>query len=543
MISSVLLLSVAWLTWRLIRFVFSPKSQIDNLPGPPSPSWLAGNLPQIYDRQGWGFHRELLKYGPVSKLQQVFGQSMLCVYDPTALHSIVVKDQHIFEEMSWFLNLTFDTFGPGVLSTVGETHRKQRKLLNPVFSSKNLQRVTPVFYEVVGRLVTGIHALVADGTVEVDMAEYLSRAALELAGKATIGHSFDPLTEANHDPYTEALKAYLPALNSLSNWFPLYRLLRPIIPAPLRRPLMNILPSRRVKCMLDSIDTMEVNAVRLYNEKKRAAEEAGMLNEQDHGNGAEKAKDLITALLYANAGASEADALPETELISQLSTLLFAATDTTSSALTITLQRLSQNPDVQDKLRNEIRETKQRYDGDDIPYDDLLALPYLDAVCRETLRVNAVAPLRFREARADAVLPLSKPIRGLDGTIMRSLFVPKGTLLFVPVQASNLSPDLWGADAEEWRPERWLAPLPDALTEAKIPGVYSNLMTFWGGGRACIGFKFSQLEMKVVLAELLTAFKFEEGNKPIIWNIAEVIHPTVGAESMRPELPMRVTAL
>ncbi|KAH9950796.1 hypothetical protein B0H21DRAFT_681895, partial [Amylocystis lapponica] len=46
----------------------------------------------------------------------------------------------------------------------------------------------------------------------------------------------------------------------------------------------------------------------------------------------------------------------------------------------------------------------------------------------------------------------------------------------------------------EWKPERWLSPLPSTVTEARVPGVYSNLVTFLGGGRGCIGFKFSEVE-------------------------------------------------
>ena len=76
---------------------------------------------------------------------------------------------------------------------------------------------------------------------------------------------------------------------------------------------------------------------------------------------------------------------------------MFAATDTTSNALTLLLERLAENPNVQEKLRAEIAQVKSVYDGGDIPYDELMSLPYLDAVCRETLRVYAPAQLRIRE--------------------------------------------------------------------------------------------------------------------------------------------------
>ncbi len=55
------------------------------------------------------------------------------------------------------------------------------------------------------------------------------------------------------------------------------------------------------------------------------------------------------------------------------------------------------------------------------------------------------------------------------------MVVPKGTVVITHYQASNSDPALWGEDAEEWKPERWLAPLPSTVEDARIPGVYSNL--------------------------------------------------------------------
>ena len=77
--------------------------------------------------------------------------------------------------------------------------------------------------------------------------------------------------------------------------------------------------------------------------------------------------------------------------------------------------------------------------------------------------------------RRDTVLPLSQPVRGLDGRMMHEIFVPKDTPVFVSIQASNTNPDIWGPDAGEWKPERWLAALPESVADAKMPGVYSNL--------------------------------------------------------------------
>ena len=66
--------------------------------------------------------------------------------------------------------------------------------------------------------------------------------------------------------------------------------------------------------------------------------------------------------------------------------MLFAGTDTTSTVLTTILSLLAKREDLQDKLRDELVEAR-RYYGEEIPYDELSALPLLDAIIRETLRV------------------------------------------------------------------------------------------------------------------------------------------------------------
>ena len=67
--------------------------------------------------------------------------------------------------------------------------------------------------------------------------------------------------------------------------------------------------------------------------------------------------------------------------------LTFAGTDTTSNGLARILHLLCVHPDVQEKLRAELLDAHNANGGQDLDYDDLVELPYLDAVCRETLRL------------------------------------------------------------------------------------------------------------------------------------------------------------
>ena len=72
-------------------------------------------------------------------------------------------------------------------------------------------------------------------------------------------------------------------------------------------------------------------------------------------------------------------------------------------------------------------------------------------------------------------MPLSRPIAGIDGTKMSEVLVPRGTLVITGNWVSNTNKALWGDDAYEWKPERWLSEPPQALKDARVPGVYSHL--------------------------------------------------------------------
>ena len=74
------------------------------------------------------------------------------------------------------------------------------------------------------------------------------------------------------------------------------------------------------------------------------------------------------------------------------------------------------------------------------------------------------------------MIPLANPVRGRDGKDMYEVVAPKGTIVIVHYQASNVEKEMWGEDALEWKPERWLSPLPASLEEARIPGVYAHLL-------------------------------------------------------------------
>ncbi|KAH9927286.1 cytochrome P450 monooxygenase [Fomitopsis serialis] len=513
--------------WRFIR------TSLDNLPGPSSQSAVKGNMGQFRGPEGIEFQRDLIDHygGHVVKLHGLFNRPMLYVFDPKALQTILIKDESIWEEPPAYTATNLTLFGPGLLSTLGDQHKKQRRMLNPVFSTTHLRSMLPIFYDTIRKLRDAIEARVRDKPQELDMAGWMGRTALELIGQGGLGYSFDKLVDDTKDPLAIALKLLFPIVTKLTVLPLLLPYLREIIPPSLRGTLARMVPISTAREMKYNADYIAQRSQDIFNMKKRALEQGDAAVAEQIGRG----KDIMSILMKANMSASEKDSLPEYELISQMSTLVAAAMDTTSNSLSRVMQILSENPAVQQKLRAEIIEASQ---GEDMPYERLMQLPYLDAVCRETLLSARIEP--SRRAVRDTVIPLSRPIHGTDGKLVTEIAVPKGTEAVIGTLGSNTSQAFWGEDALEWKPERWLSPLPESVTEAGIPSVVGNMMTFLAGKRACIGFKFAEMEIKVVLATLLQSFVFTPSDKDIHWVPAPVIYPAVGEDRMNPRLPLQV---
>ncbi|KAM5541986.1 hypothetical protein V8D89_004296 [Ganoderma adspersum] len=530
--------TILYVVWRLLlrRIVFP--SPLDNLPGPPSPSFLKGNLLQAATRQSWDYRRRHAEtYGPFSVLHGPIGTKILVVHDPKALHSIIVKEETSFRRRVSPSDLMHLLLGPGLLTAEGVQHRRQRKLINPAFSAVHLRQMTGLFYEVSHKVRTAIEARIGNESQIIDVHGWISRTTLELLGQAGLGYSFDSFAEESSDTYGNALKTVFPTISQLPWMSGLVAGLSYFVSADQMRALLGLIPFEGSRRLMDVSKIMERRSKEIIAEKKVALAKADRAGVREDAGG----KDVMSILLKYNMAASDTDKLTDEEIVAQTSVLILGGMDTTSNLITRMFQLLAQHPTVQEKLRAELVEG---HNGEaTLDYEALNKLPYLEAVCRETLRLYPPGQVIPRRAVKDILLPLSAPIRGKDGTLIHNVLVPRGTYVMVNIQASNENKAFWGEDAYEWKPERWLEPLPRALDEARIPSVYSTILSFFGGPRACIGFKFAQLEMKVILSVLLMGFSFELTDEEIVWNVGPVSFPTMGLDSIESELLLRMKRL
>jgi cytochrome P450 len=192
--------------------------------------------------------------------------------------------------------------------------------------------------------------------------------------------------------------------------------------------------------------------------------------------------------------ALESGAFTDEKLVDNMMTFLAAGHETTASSFTWAIYLLCQNPKVQTKLREAIHASIPSL-SDSIDHVKLDGISYLRAVCNEVLRVYAPVPMTLRDTPHD--------------TTILGQVVPRATRVIIAPWAINHNKQLWGEDAEEFNPDRWMAP-----GQANSGGAVSNyaFITFLHGPRSCIGQRFALAELACLLAAFVGKYEFEMVN-------------------------------
>ncbi|KAK1832629.1 oxidoreductase-like protein [Podospora conica] len=181
------------------------------------------------------------------------------------------------------------------------------------------------------------------------------------------------------------------------------------------------------------------------------------------------------------------------QLRSQTLNILTAGRDTTAALISWIFYFLARDATILGKLRRQVIEQFGSDSGEAITAKGLRdGVPYLTAVINETLRVAPVIPLNERVAVRDTVLPRG----GGDGS--KPMFVPKGRQVLIATYAMAMREDIWGDDADEYRPERW--------EEMDGRRVGFEFTPFGGGARQCLGQQFARTMAAYVVVRMLQRY-------------------------------------
>jgi cytochrome P450 len=435
------------------------------------------------------------EYGAVYMTPSVLGQTKIVLNDPRAIAHFYARESWTYVQTPLSLTVIENLVGRGVLWSQGESHRRQRKALTPAFSNAAIRKLTSVFYDsaykVKGAWDTDLESS-KDGNAVIEVQNWMNHISLDTIGIAGFSHDFGSL-DGKHASVTEVFDTFgnnqqASAVNQI--FFMLASAF----------PIIAKLPTKRMKLMKKLRVTMGEISNDLLLRSRREKD----VNMKD----AEEEKSIIGLLIKAEGQEAELH-VSEEEVLAQMSVLLVAGYETTSISLTWALIELSRHPDVQTRLREELLAF-----GPDPTYDQLKAnLPYLDAVVHEILRLHPSIAEFSRCAREDDVIPLSEPVCTRSGKMTDSISIAKGSLMVISIRAINRSSAIWGPDAKEFKPDRWLT--EDGISgKAKEIQGHRHLLTFVDGPRTCLGKDFAIAEFKVVLSILVKNFVFEMRDGP-----------------------------
>ncbi|MFP4099186.1 cytochrome P450 [Coleofasciculus sp.] len=385
------------------------------------------------------------RYGDFFTVRRNNHRPVVYFSHPQAMQEIFTTNPQLFDSglSNRLLQILLGQHSLSLNSLDAKRHQRQRRLLMPAFHGERMR----VYGQIMGYIAEQVISQQSIGqpfSVRSSMQEISMRVILSAVFGLHGGQRFDQLRQLLSsllDSISSPLNSSLIFFRSLQRdfgvWSPWGRFLRQ-------------------KQQIDQLLYAEIQQRREQFDPSRT--------------------DILTLLMSARDEAGEP--MTDVELRDQLMTLLLAGHETTATALAWAFYWIDQLPEVRDKLLRELNTLPPDSDPRTIA-----RLPYLTAVCQETLRIYPIALIASPRV-------VKSPFQ-----LMGYEFEP-GTKLVPCIYLTHQRPELY-PEPKRFKPERFL--------EHQF-SLYEYL-PFGGGNRGCIGMAFAQFEMKLVLAKILSRFQ------------------------------------
>ncbi|KAF7302862.1 PAH-inducible cytochrome P450 monooxygenase [Mycena kentingensis (nom. inval.)] len=483
--STALLASSVCIVLGLCKLATRKSSTVADIPGPESHSWVYGNMLQLVFPSIYGeFEFKWLKtFGPAYKFKGVFGEDRLMLSDPAAVQHVLNNHSFIRSPPQWQAGKL--VFGAGsVYCAEADGHKRLRAALAPGFSTSVVRKFTPIFAEIAQRIVLEWEkACSSEQPTRLNICEVIDRATLDIISEAALGLPLNTVAHPEHALAQSHLNVIAAAFNRSKSDL-LAEVVTPHIPSVVLHSLLR-LPTAAFSALRNFRRVTDQLSSTLMKEKVSDDE-----------------SDMLGIFVKGLSSARNKNTTPE-EVAEQMRVILLGGQDTSADALAWALHELSKDQAYQTKLRTEITGASRPIDYD--------SLPLLNALLKEVLRLYPAAPFLERIASTDGSIPLSQPITTTRGERIDRIPVRKGQYVALGVASYQRYEPIWGADAHEFKPERWLG--DQVPCNGQALGPYAHLLTFSGGFRSCIGWRFSLLEMQVILCEVISNFVFSPSPK------------------------------
>ena len=388
-------------------------------------------------------------------------------------HPDYIKDVLVTNHQNFHKGLALQRakrlLGEGLLTSEGEFHRRQRRLAQPAFHRARIASYAGVMTDYASQT----RERWRDGDT-LDMSEEMMRLTLGIVGKTL----FDADVVSDAQEVGEAMTVVMDLFNTIT--IPFFELLQKL-PLPQLRRFDN------AKARLDAI------IYRLIEERRRSGEDRG---------------DLLSMLLLAQDTEGDGGAMTDEQLRDEVMTIFLAGHETTANALTWTWYLLSQNPEAEAKLHQELDGVL----GGRLPtFADVPQLKYTEMVLAESMRLYppawALGRLAMTECEIGGYVVPPKSL------VLMSQFVMHRDPRYFP-EPLRFDPDRWTAEARDSRPQ-------------------FSYFPFGGGPRRCIGEGFAWMEGILLIATLAQHWQMR-----LVPNHPVALKPVI---TLRPKHGMRMT--
>ncbi|XP_053683439.1 probable cytochrome P450 6a13 [Sabethes cyaneus] len=454
------LVAVLYLLWEWLRYNFR-YWQREAVPGP-KPSLLFGNIgaslamkkhiAEVVDEWYKAFPNE-----PIVGYYKVFKPAVL-IRDPELIKTVLVKDQASFSAFDFTFNEKCNPLlrdNPFLID--GERWRKARQVLTPLYTGNKMKQLFPGLDQCSRQFVEYIGQRLGD-----DLEAKSISASYTTQNVVGCAFSLDAECFENSDSEWRAMgkKIFQPTL--FAGITMLVTLFVPFI--------AKYLPIRLIPKEVDVWFRKTITHILEERRRKSAPRE-----------------DQLQTLLNPKAQNLSAE-----QITGHALTFFTEGYETSSTALSFALYHVANNPEVQEKLYREISRTLAE-NGNELTYDVMQSIEYLDWILQETLRINPPAAVLTKRTTKTYLLK-----REVNDNMVGTL-IPEGTPVTVPITAIHMDPK-YHPEPERFRPERF----SPAEKADRTQLVY---FPFGEGPRMCLGMRFAQTQIKCALVRLVQCYR------------------------------------
>ncbi|CAH0687939.1 unnamed protein product [Spodoptera exigua] len=425
-----------------------------------------------------------------------FYQRTLVVRDPELIRRVCVNDFQHFTDRGFFFNKDVDPLAGSVLFLRGNEWKRLRAKISPIFSPNKLRGMFPLIENTAVEFVTRVQDLLTqnkmgsnkNGSVKTDGQSNGVKqiSAVVNSEKLVGGYTADAIVPCafglksnvmynEDDPFAVALHAFYEM--SLFNIFE--KTMRQFWPAFVLFFRMRIIPKKTHEFFYNIVTT--VLRARENGDQEKRGDFIDMMmalrNDETNNNCKKDQEDVEITDMVISANAF---------------IIFLGGFETTSSTLAFLFLELAANQQVQEKMREEIRQVVEKHEGK-ITYELLQELVYMEMVIQETLRLYPPFPSIQRMCTKEYTIP--------DTNIV----VERGTIVLFPTLGIQRD-EQYFENASAFIPERWSEGSPQPP-----PGVY---MPFGDGPRYCIGKRFALIQMKCCLLRVLQHVRITPAPRP-----------------------------